>query len=55
MGLVPLNNSVSENETIEVCVEITNGTVGCNVSVVLEVEDGSAQCKKKVFFFSLHA
>lgn len=42
IGLIPLNYSVSENETFPVCVAITNGTLGCNLTVYLGVESGTA-------------
>ena len=42
VGLVPLNRSVSENETFQICAEITTGLLGCNITVPLVVEEGSA-------------
>ena len=47
VGLVPLNRSVSENETIQVCAEITAGLLGCNITVPLVVEQGSALGKSE--------
>ncbi len=41
--LLPLSYTVvSENETFSICAELTNGTVGCNVTVTLDVRSGSA-------------
>ena len=37
VGLVPLNRSVSENETFQVCVQLTAGRLGCNITVPLDV------------------
>ena len=51
VGLLPLNRSVTENETFPVCVEITAGILGCNITVPLEVEEGSALGKKIVKIF----
>jgi hypothetical protein len=34
---VPLNRSVSENETFQVCAQLTVGRLGCNISVPLDV------------------
>ena len=43
VGLVPLNRSVSENETFQVCAQLTAGQLGCNITVPLDVatEDNS--------------
>ena len=43
VGLVPLNRSVSENETFQVCAQLTAGRLGCNITVPLDVatEDNS--------------
>ena len=51
VGLLPLNRSVTENETFPVCVEITAGTLGCNITVPLEVQEGSALGKEIVKIF----
>ena len=40
--MLPLNRSVSENETVQICAEITAGLLGCNITVPLVVEEGSA-------------
>ena len=37
VGLVPLNRSVSENETFQVCAQLTAGRLGCNITVPLDV------------------
>ena len=37
VGLLPLNRSVAENETFEICVELITGHLGCNVTVPLNV------------------
>ena len=42
VGLIPLNRSVTENETFQICAEITTGLLGCNITVPLVVEEGSA-------------
>ena len=42
VALVPLNRSVTENETFSVCVNITAGQLGCNITVPLVVQDGTA-------------
>lgn len=42
VGLLPLNSTVSENETFPVCVELTAGSLERNVTVPLLVGDGSA-------------
>ena len=43
VGLVPLNRSVSENETFQVCAQLTAGRLGCNITVPLDIatEDNS--------------
>ena len=43
VGLMPLNRSVSENETFQVCAQLTAGQLGCNITVPLDVatEDNS--------------
>ena len=48
VGLLPLNGSVSENDTVPVCVEITAGTLGCNITVPLEIQEGSALGNKTI-------
>lgn len=47
VGLVPLNCSVSENETFQICAQLTAGQLGCNITVLLEVttEGNSTICK----------
>ena len=42
VGLLPLNGSVSENETFQICAQLTAGRLGCNITVPLVVEEGSA-------------
>ena len=42
VALVPLNRSVTENETFSVCVNITAGQLGCNITVPLVVHNGTA-------------
>ena len=42
VSLLPLNRSVSENETFQICAEITAGLLGCNITVPLVVEEGTA-------------
>ena len=41
VGLLPLNSTVSENETFSVCVELTAGALERDISVPLIVEPGS--------------
>ena len=53
VGLVPLNRSVSENETFQICAEITAGLLGCNITVPLVVEEGSALGEEKFQFHGL--
>ena len=42
VGLLPLNRSVTENETFPICVQITAGVLGCNITVPLEVLGGNS-------------
>lgn len=42
VSLIPLNGSVSENDTFRVCVNVTAGVLGCNITVPLVVQNGSA-------------
>lgn len=42
VGILPLNSTVSENETFSVCVELTAGSLERNVTVPLLVIPGSA-------------
>ena len=42
VGLLPLNSTVSENETFPVCVELTAGSLERNITVSLLAGDGSA-------------
>ena len=42
VGLLPLNSTVSENETFSVCVELTAGALELDIFVPLIVEPGSA-------------
>lgn len=42
VSLQPVNTSVSESVSFPVCVEITNGTLGRNISIPLIVESASA-------------
>ena len=42
VGILPLNATVSENETFSICVELTAGSLERNVTVPLIVEAGSA-------------
>ena len=37
VGLLPLNRSVAENETFDICAEISIGHLGCNITVPLDV------------------
>ena len=37
VGLLPLNDSVAENKTFEVCAELITGHLGCNITVPLDV------------------
>ena len=37
VGLVPLNGSVSENETFQICAQLITGQLGCNITVPLDV------------------
>ena len=50
---MPLNRSVSENETFQICAEITTGLLGCNITVPLVVEEGSALGEEKFQFHGL--
>ena len=43
VALVPLNRSVAENETFSICVNITAGQLGCNMTVPLVVQNRTAQ------------
>lgn len=42
VGLLPVNFTVSENETFPICVKLTAGTLERNVTVPLQVQAGSA-------------
>ena len=42
VGLLPVNINVTENVTFPVCVEISNGTLGRNITILLIVESGTA-------------
>ena len=42
VGVLPLNSTVSENETFSVCVELTAGSLERNITVPLLVMPGSA-------------
>ena len=45
VGLLPLNSTVSENETFPVCVELTAGSLERNITISLLVGNGSAMGK----------
>ena len=51
VGLLPLNGSVSENETFQICAEITAGLLGCNITVPLVVEEGTALGEEEFQFY----
>ncbi len=42
VGLIPLNFSVTENETFPVCAMVTNGILGCNLTIYLGANSSSA-------------
>ena len=48
VGLVSLNRSVSENETFQICAEITAGQLGCNITVPLDTTTESNSTIGKV-------
>ena len=51
VGLLPLNHTVSENETFQICAEITAGLLGCNITVPLVVEEGYALGEEEFQFY----
>ena len=42
---------MSENETIQLCIQILNGTVGCNMSLTLDVQSDIAKGKINAFYY----
>ena len=46
---MPLNRSVSENETFLICAQLTAGQLGCNVTVPLDVStEGNSTIGKMI-------